>query len=168
MCAVCSGNPVLPGGNGNFSCSPTTPFGATCAARCNIGFTGAPNATCRAGGLWQAVQGTCQQIGECPPSSCWCALAQSSHTKLPAFPWLPRLTTLLCLFMQSAQAAPPFQEATATFSATSQRHMAAHAQQHATPFTLGPQVPHVAWMGNGLYKAHVLPPVSSTVAGATP
>lgn len=64
LLAVCAGSPLLPGGNGGFSCGTTTPVGGTCTGSCSIGYAGSPTATCGAGGVWQAVQGTCTQIGE--------------------------------------------------------------------------------------------------------
>jgi hypothetical protein len=60
--AVCTDSPPQPG-NGSLNCpSPALP-GSVCNATCDIGYWGAPTATCQPNGTYSHVTGACELIG---------------------------------------------------------------------------------------------------------
>lgn len=62
-CAVCFGSPA-PRPNSNFSCGSYSNPQTVCVARCDDGFAGSVNATCKNDGRWSRATGRCVPLGE--------------------------------------------------------------------------------------------------------
>lgn len=100
--------------NGTFNCSTGSVLGSNCTGTCSTGFRGSPTTTCRADGMWGAVNSSCELIGKaldaCMVSmACWHFSLNERPQRCYAQPVGNPVHHVLCVWCELVSAVCPQQ-----------------------------------------------------------